>query len=204
MGARDYRSDWFQDDRLFFREWERGAEYEDLVLRDLKTYDLPATAGARGFRDGLDSRRDWKNQADIWVARFRIEVRSVGVAFINPIDWPQFYVPVDPVWKFDGKDPRPDAYVFISRESQAKLVVWTQKKAGFRVEKGIRDPKRGTTDDWYVVDPLEYLRPFDRFVAYLKGELTKAQALGSPFPDGAATTQPAPTTGRLFDSGGTG
>lgn len=169
MAERNYRTAWYEFDDGFRAEWERGREYEDRVVRDLKSYGVPGVrAGASGFRDSLDTRREWKNQADIWVGPYRVEVRSVARQFVGAVDWDGDLVPIDPIWKFDGKTPRPFAYIIVSRPSQAKLVVWTQKKKGFVVQKDVRDRKRGTTDDWYMVPAdWDHLRPFPRFCQFL-------------------------------------
>lgn len=188
MGERDYRTRWYQFDDAFRAEWERGRDWEQRVVQALKSYGVPRVrAGASGFRDDLDSRREWKNQADIWVGDFRIEVRSLARAFIAATDWDGDLVPIDPTWKFDGKSPRPLAYVIVSRPTQAMLVVWTELKKGFVVQKDVKDRKRGTTDDWFCVPAdWDHLRPFDRFCGFLIGKVPAADPQAALFDEAGA------------------
>lgn len=169
--ARNLDRQWFQTDRQFRAQQEIGSRAEDLVLQQLLDAGLPAKAGQRGFRERLQDRYRWCNQADIMVAQFRIEVKSSRFEFLGPGSWPEEWVEIDPVWKFDQKQPRPFAYVFYSRPMRGLVT------AGCRTERlhVLRDRKdrfRKTTDDWYVTAP-RYLRRFDELVNTIMGRLER-------------------------------
>lgn len=172
MPQRNLERRWYQNDQQFRAQQEIGTKAEDLVLARLLAAGLPAIAGERGFRKRLEDRYLWENQADITVAgRFRIEVKSSRHMFINPGDWPAERVDIDPVWKFNKKQPRPLAYVFHSRPMGGLLTVGC-RPSRLEVQRDRKDVLRKTIDDWYVTHP-QWLQPLDDLLNVLMRELER-------------------------------
>lgn len=166
---RDRTIAWNEDDHGFTDWVKLGHKWQKPVLQALLDGGLPARMPALEVRDHISQARQYRNQADIWVAHLRVEVKSLGTMFTNRWDWPYPTVRLDPVKKYRAKRPTPVAYVFISRETGGMVAIMCGQ-AQLDVTRGVRDPERGTVDDW-ITAPKDALVSMANLIYYLKADL---------------------------------
>lgn len=167
---------WADDTEAFRREYEEGKRWEAHVANFFRLCGLQVFENDPGFRSSIDQAHEYINTKDLSVEGKRIEVKALRLRIVSPTEIhgvtrvggePVLFV--DDAVKFDAKDPKPYAYVNISKATGTMIAVSPKRSDEWiRVER--EDSQRGTMPVFYAV-PIRppYVNPMDVLVAALRG-----------------------------------
>lgn len=153
--------------------FKQGHYYNELVGEYLAVHGIANTVPALEIaKDKADRARFTKGEKDVVLLDGRvIEVKGVSPEF----DWePESYtvrdtIIVDTESGYLGKEVKPIAYVFVSKVTEAMLVISTKTESEWRVITA-PDKSRSIEAERFLVASTKLLRPMDDLIAFLSRE----------------------------------
>jgi hypothetical protein len=169
-------TDWFKNDDLFRRELVKGHRWATQVTERLNAEGIPAELTPFAWRDTIDDRHQFSDEADIVVPTrdgpLYLESKSRALRFTeDPGSYPYDTAFVDTVGGWNKKERPRFAVVLTSQMTEQMLVIpaknsprpeWTIKDAFDRV--------RQIPNRWYET-PASSLLPFSHLVEALRTRL---------------------------------
>mgnify|MGYP001825749763 CR=1 FL=1 len=159
---------WMQNEELFKQQLLIGVEWQYRVAEYLLRQNITVYVPKATFRKDTSEIGQYADQVDLYAAGLPIEVKSSKRTFTGTHD---VFKPLIVCSKssFDQLKKPPYAFITISRETQAMVVVRSHSYPNWVVRR-FEDKKRGITDHFYVVnDP--YIYSIDRLVDYLQRKM---------------------------------
>lgn len=157
---------WHENDDLFLELLRRGYDWQRYVGMFFKLQGLSVEVPMLTARQNLGDAPLFRDQFDLRIGGFPIEVKSRSHSFCSPDDFPFEDAFVDTVDNYDKKEPKPLAYVFVSMVTGGMIALPSEAPTGWKKERH-RDNVRGIDDEFYLCDRA-LLRPVEKLVAYLK------------------------------------
>jgi len=163
---------------LFFDQLDIGHRYVLIVGSRLLAAGLTVRAPPSERRQRVEDRHQWQQDVDLYVGRadpalpgtpLAIEVKSRGLQFTGPTDFPYPTVFVDTVSGWDARRPPPSAVVIVSQQTGAMIVVRGARRGAWRKILTF-DRQRRIHDTWYAA-PRHTLQAFEEFLDELVGFL---------------------------------
>lgn len=161
---------WAQNDELFFEMLERGYGWQLIPYIFFKQHGFDVSMPELEIRGSIKTAGRFRDTLDLIVDGHRIEVKSRGVTFTSPSDWPYNRLPafVDTVSKYDAHKEQPLAYVFVSQRTGAMVCTDGRERASKRWETIERkDTVRNIDERFYAVD-RRHMRTMDKLVDVLR------------------------------------
>ena len=142
-------TEWAQNDALFFRELREGHAWQMLPALYFRLRGLKVEMPALTVRESIEDAGRWRNSFDLRVNGHVIEVKSRGETFFDR--FPYESVIVDTVAGYRAKDPKPTAYLMISRPTGAMVGPRSgHGRHGARwIAAGGKGVKCRTTNTWF-------------------------------------------------------
>lgn len=160
---------WAENDKLAREQMEAGRLHEEAVAMRLRLEGLPAAIEPFEWRASIEDADRFKDQVDIRVGRFRIEVKSRNIPFKGVEDFPYDTVLVTTLssWEHCAPPSRPHAFVCVSA-TPAGGVICLSSRTHWQWKVVERyDSVRGITDR-FLEAPRELWREFDVLVDQLR------------------------------------
>lgn len=150
--------------QLMLRMLAEGLPYQEVVRDRLIADGIPCTTDTKIYA------RVPEDHPDLWCGEYLLEVKSLGLRFTGPDDWPYAETFIDTVRTWDRKKRERLAIINISRPlgGMAVLPVASTRAHWYVTRK--YDKQRQMEDSFYAVG-REYLRPYSALVAHLRGLL---------------------------------
>lgn len=162
-------SDWFENDELFFEELREGHRAAEAVGDALSQRELEVVVTPLEVRERVEDRYDFADEHDLLVGRARpcrIDVKSRGLNFEGPVDYPYETALVDTVAGWRQKTHKPVAIVLVSQATGGMAVIRGSSEDRWRSRRRY-DRRRRIEDDFLEVDKHE-LATFDALVDWLR------------------------------------
>ena len=140
---------WKHNDDLFFKELKEGHAWQELPATFFRLHGLSVEIPELKVRESIDQAEQWISTVDLIVAGRKLEIKSRNEIFTSPMSFPYDTVFVDTVSGYDAKNPKPLAYIMISRPTGAMLCLKANNSNGWNIEKKF-DNVRKIHDDFYM------------------------------------------------------
>lgn len=114
---------WSENDELFKSELLKGRKWEEYVYKRITGWGLDAGIGRLIVRDNIAEAKDFKDQVDITVYGYTLEVKSRGARFTSPEDFPFDDIMIDTVSGVDSREKPADIYVCVSQFTQRMIAL---------------------------------------------------------------------------------
>lgn len=142
---------WSENDNLFFSQLKEGFAWQQFPKLFFELHGLSVEMPELTIRDSINNADKYLSSKDLVVNGHIIETKSRNEAFTYPISFPYKTVFVDTVSGFDGKNPKPFAYLFISRPTGSMICLLSDTYTEWHKERKF-DNTRKITDTFYVAD----------------------------------------------------
>jgi hypothetical protein len=159
--------DWFDDEAKFVSRLGTGHRYAESVAARLRERGLRVEVTPMEVREHVDDRHQFADEIDLRVgnSRRRVDVKSRGLVFTGPHDYPHPTAFVDTVSGWERKAHKPCAIVLISQRTNGLAVIRRSTRSDWTREWAF-DHDRQIRDLFFMV-AIEKLATFDEFVAWL-------------------------------------
>jgi hypothetical protein len=147
------QSDWFHNDALFFEELRKGHRAAELVAHALRERELRVLVTPLEIRERIEDRHEFADEHDLLVGAknpCRIDVKSRGLHFEGPSDYPYDTALVDTVAGWRQKTHRPVAIVLVSKPTGGMAVIRRSGGCDWRSRRRY-DRRRQIEDDFLEV-----------------------------------------------------
>ena len=122
---------WAQNDVLFRQLVAEGHAWQTLPYTFLTLSGFDVEMPALTVRKDIAEARKWIQTYDLKVDGLTIEVKSRPFSFTSPQDWPTGRLPafLDTVKKWEAKQVKPFAYIFVSKSTGGMISTCTTEEA---------------------------------------------------------------------------
>ena len=161
---------WSENDELFRQFVQEGHAWQFMPYTFLRLKGFEVDMPALSIREDISEAHNWLQSYDLKIGDKIIEVKSRKLKFTNPSDWPQSRAPafLDAKKKWDAKETKPFAYIFVSKPTGAMVATCGLASARSRWGECTKlDRDRGIRETWYTVG-REYLVTMDDLVKSLR------------------------------------
>ena len=168
--------DWFDDEKKFVDRLGTGHRYAQAVAGRLRDRGLAVEVTPMEIREHIDARHEFADEIDLRVgrARRRVDVKSRGLSFTGPNDFPHPTAFVDTVAGWEHKTYKPCAIVLISQRTHGLAVIPASTRKTWKPRRAFDHDRE--IYDWFFMVARTKLAPFDDFVEWLIGHETSMAA----------------------------
>jgi len=160
------KDDWIDDDAKFRKRWEEGENHTKQIAERLRSDGLDVVEPEKSFRKTYADRGKYRDEIDLTVNGYRIEVKSRTKYWTSLRDYPFDSIFVDTVKKWDRHVPMPLATICVSQKTGAIIVIPAKTSGDWTRISGIdKDSKHN--DEWYSA-PNETWQTYEKLVSFLK------------------------------------
>lgn len=157
---------WLQNNKLFLQECAKGHRWELIVAGFLLLQGLQVELHEQVIRDDVSKRHEIEDRGDLTVEGILAEVKSRGVVFHTPADFPHDTAMVMTVADWNQKKLKAQIVICISQATGALMWIPTCTRERWEATKRV-DSVRGITDTFYEApkslwSPIEALAPILR------------------------------------------
>jgi len=158
--------DWSQNDELFFSELKQGNSWQALPALFLTLQGFKVEMPNLTIRENIQEADKYKNSVDLVINGKILECKSRNEKFTSINDFPYETIIVDTVSGYDAKNPKPTAYIMISKVTGSMLCLPSHSSSKW-TKKDIKDQTRQILDEFYMADK-KLLLTMDKLVKYLE------------------------------------
>jgi hypothetical protein len=173
------RPGWLQNESGFRGELDEGHKWETIVYArlkaDLEPHGIPVTLTPKSVRANVSQRHKYRQEEDINIGGFRVEVHARKYAFTGKEDHPrerEIMTPVKKVARWG--DRKPMCFIIVSKATGAMIVASVQKTHKDWQRWMQPDPGRGYTEEVYGC-PVSLMTNYDDFIATIKERMVKSE-----------------------------
>lgn len=158
--------DWAENDELFFKELKLGHSWQAYPALFLTLHGFKVEMPNLSIRENINEADKYKNSADIIINGKILECKSRNESFTSISDFPYETIIVDTVSGYDAKNPKPLAYIMISKITGSMLCLPSLMSSKW-VKKSIKDQTRRILDEFYMANK-GLLLTMDKLVKHLQ------------------------------------
>lgn len=162
------------DDARFRADMVEGHRWTVFVAGYLTSLGLPVRVPPLSVRPSFESRRVFRDDGDLFVGPLRVEIRSLGLVFRTPSDYPWRTIHVD-LAKTMGSKQDAAVFLFVSTKTKAMVGLLAPDLKRLALKSDVWNVRRGVARDWLVADRTK-LVDFPAMVAYLHDQLEQRGA----------------------------
>ena len=155
---------YLNDEQKFRSEVTKGHDWQrkiyERLAADLQPHGIRVVMAEPTVRKDVKDRGQYKDEIDIMVGPYRVEVHSRNLAFTGPDDYPFETAFVDPKNDWDSANPVPHAMILISQRKGGIAVISAKTQDAWSVD-NVYDSVRGYSEDVYLC-PRNLLVSYER------------------------------------------
>lgn len=164
---------WFQNDALFTQECRKGHKWEKYVAAFLKLQGLEVELKEQTIREHVRDAPQYKPSSDLLCEGVLMEIKSRGIIFHTPGDFPYETIFVDTENGWVAKNPRPKAIICISQKTGAMM--WLPSSTESQWKKTTRTDHVREIEDTFYEAERKLWKPIHILCQTLKEKRRKSQ-----------------------------